>query len=296
MARRSVRHIVALTLHVREQMLLTGGKNMNRTALIALIVFAASVMTASLNADERDSDRGGLTVENEAPHAALVAREGQLMPQTFSATIGHKQVIGLFTGGYDSAADQGPQFGALVEGQMFNRVALRVGVDYQDGIHSVYPSVGVRVGLLRQERFKVDVGLVAQYKNLGFSEASGEFEFGVLVGRRWGKIGAQLNALYGQGLDAGERDAEVRASLLWFAHPRVNVGLDARARLDLGGESAARAQNKLQTDFDFLGGVIGQLNVVEHLVLLVEAGPHVVVIREHPSAGVMAIAGVGATY
>jgi len=156
--------------------------------------------------------------------------------------------------------------------------------------------VGLRVGLLRQERYKVDLALLGQYKNLGFSEASGEFEFGVLVGHRWGKVGAQLNALYGQGLDEGERDAEVRASLLWYAHPRINAGLDARARFDLGEEDANRIKSKLEADFDFLGGVIGQFTVQKHLVLMAEVGPHVVVIQEKPSAGVMAIAGVGATY
>ncbi len=237
-----------------------------------------------------------LALEEEAPHAAEVAQQGQLLPQTFSATIGHKQVIGLFLGGYDSAQQQGPQFSALVEGQLFDRVALRVGVDYQDGIHNVYPSVGVRVGLLQQARYKIDLGVLAQYKNLGFSEASGEFELGVLVGRRWGKLGAQLNALYGQGLDEGERDAEVRASLLWYAHPRINAGLDVRARFDLGADDPGRAKAQLEADFDLLGGVIGQITVVKHLVLMAEVGPHVVVIKEQPSAGVAALAGVGATY
>jgi hypothetical protein len=272
---------------------------MNRRATAFHLALAATLALGgfAMAAEEPPTaDRDTVTVDEEAPRAASVAREGQLMPQTFSATIGHKQVIGLFLGGYDSAPDQGPQFSALVEGQLFNRVALRVGVDYQDGIHNVYPSVGLRVGLLRQERFKVDVALLGQYKNLGFSEASGEFEFGVLVGHRWGKLGAQLNALYGQGLDAGERDAEVRASLLWYAHRRINAGLDARARFDLGADNPNRVKSGLEADFDFLGGVIGQITVVEHLVLMAEVGPHVVVIQEHPSSGVMAIAGVGATY
>jgi hypothetical protein len=267
----------------------------SRFAFLAccLVTLAASAARAE---DAGSAERDVTVVDEAPPRAAEVAREGQLLPQTFSATIGHKQVIGLFTGGYDSAANQGPQFGALVEGQLWNRVALRVGVDYQDSIHNVYPSVGLRVGILRQDKHKVDVAVIGQYKNLGFSEASGEFEFGALVGHRWGKVGAQLNALYGQGLDAGERDAEVRASLLWYAHPRINVGLDARARFDLGEDNPNRVKSKLEADFDFMGGAIGQITVVQHLVLLAEVGPHVVVIQEKPSAGVMAIAGVGATY
>jgi hypothetical protein len=263
-----------------------------KTGIALFALLSAGVASAA----EAPPPPNDVTVEDEAPQAATVARDGELLPQTFSATIGHKQVIGLFTGGYDSAPDQGPQFGAVVEGQLFHRVALRVGVDYQDGIHSVYPSVGVRVGILAQERYKIDLGLLGQYKNLGFSEASGEFEFGVLVGRRWGHVGAQLNLLYGQGLDEGERDAEVRASLLYFIHPRINAGLDLRARFDLGEENEDRTKAKLEADFDFLGGAIAQFTVVQHLVLLAEVGPHVVVIAEKPQAGAMALFGVGATY
>ena len=265
-----------------------------RSFIAALLVVTAT--SARAQQPSTTDQTQPLGVSEDASRAATVARDGELLPQTFSPTIGHKQVIGLFLGGYDSAPLQGPEFSALVEGQLFNRLALRVGVDYQDALHSVYPSVGVRVGILQQERFKVDLGLIAQYKNLGFSEASGEFEFGVLVGRRWGKLGAQLNAIYGQGLDEGERDAEVRASLLWYALPRLNAGLDLRARFDLGEDDEARANAKLEADFDFLGGAIAQLTVVEHLVLMVEIGPHVVSIKDQASAGVMAIAGVGATY
>jgi len=83
--------------------------------LTTSLIAAVSAAGAGANAAEIDPDKSvEVGVEEEAPRAAKVAEEGQLLPQTFSATIGHKQVIGLFTGGYDSAADQGPQFGALV--------------------------------------------------------------------------------------------------------------------------------------------------------------------------------------
>jgi hypothetical protein len=266
-----------------------------RTSILLPLLALALTPASALAAPAVDaSDEAA--VQEETPKATQVARDGEMMPQTFSATIGHKQVLGVFLGGYDSAPDQGPEFQAVVEGQLFNRVALRVGVDYQDGIHSVYPSVGLRVGILRQEKNKVDLAVIGQYKNLGFSEASGEFELGVAVGHRWNKLGLQANALYGQGLDAGERDAEVRASLLYFVHPRINVGLDLKARFDLGEDNAARTKAKLESDFDFSGGGIAQLVVLKHLVLMAEVGPHVVVIQERPSAGVLAIGGVGATY
>ncbi|MGZ3441152.1 MAG: hypothetical protein ACXVDD_16630, partial [Polyangia bacterium] len=86
------------------------------------------------------------------------------------------------------------------------------------------------------------------------------------------------------------------ASLLWYATRRIQAGLDARARFDLGSEDAARTKARLEADFDFLAGAIGQITVAKHLVLIAEVGPHVVVRQEQALAGVAAIAGVGATY
>ena len=268
---------------------------MNLRLAFAFCAVAAVGAVGPARAEE-DLGANAVGTAAEAPRAAEVAREGQLLPSTFSPIMGHKQVTGLFLGGYDSAPGQGPAFSAVVEGALFNRVALRVGVDYQDAIHSVYPSVGLRVGLLRQEKYHVDVAVLGQYKNLGFSEASGEFEMGVLVGHRWSRLGLFANALYGQGLDAGEHDAEARVAVLYYARPTLNVGLDARARLDLGADSPARQKVKLQTDFDLVAGATAQLTVWKHLVLTAEVGPHVVLIHEHPSVGAVALAGFGATY
>ncbi|HEX8953276.1 MAG TPA: hypothetical protein VF945_15585, partial [Polyangia bacterium] len=107
---------------------------MTRRAVVFVTSLAAALTLAAAAARAEDAgsaDRGladrSVSVEEDAPRAATVAREGQLLPGTLSATIGHKQVLGLFLGGYDSAPGQGPQFSALVEGQLFNRVALRVG-------------------------------------------------------------------------------------------------------------------------------------------------------------------------
>ena len=206
-------------------------------------------------------------------------------------------MIGLFLGGYDSAPQQGPQFSALVEGQLFHRVALRVAVDYQDGIHNVYPSVGVRVGLLRQERFKVDLGRLRAVQEPRLLRGIGR------VRARRARSGAA-----GASSERSSTRSTARGSTPASATPRcarrscgtriarLQAGLDLRARINLGDENAARTKAKLEADFDFLGGLIGQLTVVQHLVLMAEVGPHVVVIKEQTSAGVVALAGVGATY
>lgn len=270
---------------------------MKRSMLAFTITTLA--LAGAARAEEHDDHLNAAAVVDsaeEAPKATTVAREGQMLPLTISPTIGHKQVLGVFLGGYDSAPGQGPQFSALVEGQLFNHVALRVGVDYQDAIHSVYPSVGVRVGILRQDKYKVDLAVVGQYKNLGFSEATGEFELGVMIGHRWNKVGLYGNAIFGQGLTPDEHDVEGRIAALYFAHPRVNVGLDVRARKDLGNDSTERSKKGLVADFDLLAGAVAQATVLKHLVVMAEVGPHVLIVQEKAQAGVMAVGGVGATY
>src|SRR5439155_26395136 len=141
---------------------------------------------------------------------------------------------------YDTTPGQGALFQTAVERANVNRVAIRAGVEYTPDAGKFSPSVGLRVGILRQERFGVDFALGAFYKNIGFTEEKGELEFFAMLARRWNRVALFANLVYGQGLDAAERDAEVRVAVLAEVHKRVNVGVDLRGRFDLGEETAAR--------------------------------------------------------
>ena len=236
--------------------------------------------------------------EEEGPvrrDAATVSRDGTFLPLTLTPRIGDQRVMGMFLGGYDTAQGQGATFSSVVEGALFNRVALRVGVDYLSGTGQWSPSAGVRVGILRQEKYGVDLGLAAMYKNTGFSEANGEFELIVSIGRRWNRFSLFGNAAYGQGLTATERDAEARVGFLYAVHERVNVGFDARARFDLGADDPARVTKKLETEFDLLAGPLASV-AVGPVAFLAQAGAHVMSIHEEPIVGFAAIGGVGAAF
>jgi hypothetical protein len=255
-------------------------------ARTAAFLFALSLLVPG-GARATTRDEAAAASDEEGPPAALEAREGQLTPQTLSAVIGHKQIIALMVGGFDAAPDRGIVFNAGVEGELWHRVALEVGLEYAGDIQAVYRSLGVRVSLLRQEPHKLDLGLVGEYRSL--AHVPGTFELGLLAGRRWRRLGLQANALYGQGLDPGERDVELRAALLFFVRPRLNVGIDLRGRFDLSRKSA-------ESKLELIACALGQLTVGDHVVLIAELGQHVVAVPAGPSLGAVVLAGVAVTF
>jgi hypothetical protein len=262
-----------------------------RTALVAM----ALLLAAPAGADEP----GIPHVDEELPvkrrDAAQVARDGTFLPTTWSARVGDQRVAAWSLGGYDTAPGEGGLFQTVVEGAIANRVALRAQIEYVPSLEQVAVTAGLRVGILRQEKHKIDFGLAAFYKNRGFSEADGEIEVAVLLARRWGRLGTFANVVYGQGINPDERDAEIRLAALYAANEHVNLGMDVRARLDLGEHDAARDADKLENDFDFIAGPMVSY-AVSHLYLTAQAGVHTVVQREVASAGFVALGGVGTAF
>jgi hypothetical protein len=254
-------------------------------ALVLLVPSLASALEIDRPAAPADAPSG----------VAETVAEGQFLPTTLPAAIGDRRVHGLFLGGWDGGPLQGGTFSALLEAGLFRRIALRVGVAYLNPLARVEPSVGVRVGILTQARNHVDLAFSGSYNNVGFTEASGEFEVGFAVGHRWSRFSLVGDALYGQGLVAAERDGEVRLAALVQLHRRVDVGFDSRVRFDLGDDTPARAKNRLEADVDILAGPLATVTL-GHFALLAQAGFHSVAQNDRFSTGAAIFAGVGATY
>ena len=233
---------------------------------------------------------------------AAIVRDGTFNPQTLSARIGDQRVAAMIQGGYDTTSGaQGGTVNAFVEGALLRRVALRVGINslVSNGplaSRNVY-SVGLRVGLARQETSGVDVGVSATYKSTGFSETTGEMEFGLLLSRRWNRLGVYGNFNYGQGFIGTERDGEVRLGLLYALGNRVNVGFDGLGRFDLGSGDPNRVKRPGEADFEVLVGPVATV-ALGPAVLLAQAGSHTVFIDQTGtlSSGFAAIAGVGTAF
>jgi hypothetical protein len=230
-----------------------------------------------------------------AHDAAATTRDGTFLPTTVSARIGNQRVIGMVLGGYDTTGGQGGLLSGVVEGALFHRVALRIGADYVAPLNTAKLSAAVRVNILSQERFGVDLGLALRFNQVGFTESNGEFESMVLIGRRWNRAALFGNAVFGVGIDPAERDGEVRAAFLYSLTDRLNLGLDARGRFDLGDDTPGRAKNKLESDFDLVAGPLVTYSIGP-VQFMAQAGAHTLVQHEVASGGFVALGGVGAVY
>jgi hypothetical protein len=232
---------------------------------------------ADSNVKKRDGEQG--------------MRDGTFLPLTLSARIGDQRVMGMALGGYDTTGtgQGGAIFQSVVEGALFNRVTLRAGVDYSAPDQKFAPQVGMRVGILRQERYGIDLGFAAFYKNMGFSEPDGEFEMIVMLARRWNNLGLFGNLAYGQGLKPAERDGEVRVALLYQLARHFHLGVDARGRIDLG------SGDKVDMPFDLVVGPVAGATVGK-FVFLAQAGGRVAVVNDNAIGGFTALGGVGAIY
>jgi hypothetical protein len=237
--------------------------------------------------------------------AAQVTRDGTFLPTTVAARIGDQRVTGWFTGGYDttpvSLKSPGgiPLLSMQIEGAISNRVAIHVGLDYEAYSAQARPSAGLRFGLLRQEKNGIDLGIAAQYRSKGFTQSSGEFEFFVAASRRWNRFGLFGNVVYGQGIDPRERDGELRIAALFAAHERVNIGLDANAKLDLGEETPGREAEELEARFDLKAGPMATF-AAGPFVFMAQAGVHTMTqVNDrgtHQRTGFLALGGMGASF
>jgi hypothetical protein len=227
------------------------------------------------------------------PHSTeVVAGEGAFLPQTLSARVGSTQALGFGSGGYDSSRG-GPLIDSAVEVSVWGPVALRVQATYSNDAKKMRPSVAGRAQLLRQERHGIDGAVSVFYKTEGFTEAEGEIETFVSVGRRFEHFSLLGNLVYGQDPEGNERDGEVRAAI-WHQGRLLALGLDTRARFAIGTQHGRAATT--EPSFDFLAGPVATV-VTGPVALFAQSGPSVFRLAGGPTrAGAAALAGVGAAF
>ena len=238
---------------------------------------------------------------------AVTANDGLFLPQTTAARIGDQRVSAMVLGGYDSAVG-GPALSAAVEGALYRRVAIRVGVDSQGiggaGTAGVFAgfgdrvsySAGAKVGILRQEQHGIDLAVMATYRSRGLTQHTGEIEIGVAASRRWNRFGLYANLAYGQGFDVDTRDAAVRVAALYNLGERWQLGLDARARFDIGSTVSDASRYAPEVDFDLLAGPTASV-ALGPVILLAQAGARALVFEQRdPVIGIAALGGLGTSF
>ncbi len=161
--------------------------------------------------------------------AARAIDDGAMVPYTMTARIEKGQSWVRMLGGYDTAASSARARSAA-ESAVTSWFAIRV--DYEHG-----PGTGIddRVGLggrfqvLNQDRHGIDFGFGAFYQPRDF-RGEGNVVGGLMLGRRFGRLGLFGSALVGSDPEGDDQDTDGRLSMLYRATDAVSVGLDNRLR------------------------------------------------------------------
>lgn len=187
------------------------------------------------------------------PPAESSAHAGMFLPLTMAPRTDSQHAFVRVASGYDSIR-RSAVFDGIVDVTLWGPIALRAGVDYGERTEGrARPSGGLRVQALKQERHGIDMGVGVFYRPEGFTEPEGEIEAVVSFGRRIQRWAMFANLVYGQDPEARERDGEVKLAALYDLTLRAQLGLDARARFDLGTEEG-KLEKEGGEEFDFIVG------------------------------------------
>jgi hypothetical protein len=255
----------------------------------------AAVLGVSLAASPARADEEGVALDREdAPSMHELARteaaRGTFLPLSQAGVVDGRRAFVTGLAGYDGARRTGT-FEALTEVHVWGPLALRGGAVTADAGRSLKPSIGARVGLLRERRHGVDGALGVSYKPEGLTEPEGELEGVLSLGRHVGATYLVGNLGYGQDPEGSERDGEARFAAVRPVSRILFVGLDGRARFDLGSDAATLAAHHEAT-LDLLAGPVASV-VLGPVALSLQGGASSVRLAGRTSTGAFVLTGLG---
>lgn len=253
------------------------------TAWLALLVAQAWLAGAACAQTE---PRDGPTRQT----ASESAKAGMFLPLTLAPSTRTQRAFARGFGGYDSSR-RSARFETTADAPLIGPLAARVTIEYGERAGSLRPGGGLRVQALSQDKHGLDLGFAVLYRAEGFTEAEGEIEGIVALARRIGHWGLFANLVYGQDPEGRERDGEVRLASLYDLGG-LQLGVDARVRIDLGEEAEAQRKKEEEAEFDGQVGPIASYSIGP-LALLASAGFSGVSRHEQFQPGVVVLAGLG---
>jgi hypothetical protein len=216
------------------------------------------------------------------------AAAGTFLPETIAPRVDSQAAFAKVVGGYDST-----RHGTLegtAEVTLVGPLAARVGVLYADHPNALRATGGLRIQALSQADQLIDMSVGAFYRPEGFTEAEGEVEAVLALGRRFGRFNTFTTLVYGQDPEGAERDGELRLAGLYLFNARLQAGLDSRLRFDLGSEPGKRRAEG-GSHYDFVAGPALSY-LLGPTVFLVQVGVSAVE-RQRFSVGAICLAGLG---
>lgn len=152
-----------------------------------------------------------------------------MLPYTMPARINKGQSWVRALGGYDTATGSARAQSAA-ETAVTSWFAIRV--DYEHGQGATLDDrvgLGGRFQVLDQQRHGIDLGFSAFYQPKNF-RGEGNVVGGLMLGRRFGRLGLFGSALVGSDPEGDDQDADGRLSILYRTMNAFSVGLDNHFR------------------------------------------------------------------
>ena len=237
--------------------------------------------------------------EGVAPARAGVDEElTRLIPGTLGASVGRSTVVASSFGGYDSAA-KAPIVSLYTEVKVVPRLVLLAGAAWAvpnalgQGGGDMRPQLGARLQLLNQAKYGMDMAVAFMFREDRFGAEDGLFQGSLSLGRRFDRVSAVMNVVYGQDGEGDDHEGEVHLAVLADVAQHFHVGVDSRATRALASTDPRRAE--LGTPTGTL--IAGPLAAFTYgpIAVMTEVGMSEVWIATLKS-GVVAMGGVGAAF
>ncbi len=165
----------------------------------------------------------------ESVTAASAAETGSLSPYALSARVFAGQSWARTVGGYDTAA-QAYRARSSAESSVTSYLAVRV--DFEHGPSTSATdrvSLGTRLQFLNQKAHGLDLGAGLFYQPTDF-RAEGNVVGGLMLGRRFGRVGLFGSALVGSDPEGDDQEVDGRLGTLVRVHQLLELGWDNRFR------------------------------------------------------------------
>ena len=210
---------------------------MRHIIVSAMVLLATSPAVGAEPAanDAAPLDRQAPGAPPDAASATGAADAGLLMPAIMAPRVYAGTAYAVARSGYDGAHDAFVAR-ATAEGSVADILALRV--EYEHG-PSLGPEdrvrIGARVTLLDQDEHGVDGGVALFYDPKDFRE-EGNIVGALLVGRRFGRVSAYGDVLFGSDPEGDDQQLELRLASSYRAADALHLGLDARGRYNMSSD------------------------------------------------------------
>lgn len=257
-----------------------------------LICTAAALYAAPVHAQAGEPSDARTTPVRPHLDAAASASEGLFLPSLIPpGSERASRVHAAVWAGYDSA-HEGSVVRSFVDATVYGPLSIRAGISYlpETPERSAQPHVGARLSLLNEDTHGLALGVGAFYRMERFTQEEGLAQALLSVGKHFGRTGVFANVVYGQDVEGDDREGELLVGVLHALSARLQLGVEARARFNLGSSDEKRREQPLSSFDAHLAPTLSY--ALGPLALFAEVGPALA--RAHSArTGLLAMFGLG---